>query len=168
MPWFELSLPRAGWNTGLPFCKKSWHLQEFGSTEKMSHFPPEKENLWGGKKGKKNGLEKSNHSFFFNFSPNAEQRNSCLCLLSIPPAMSWANSNPGELLPAPELLWLWASHGRTQPAGSGRDCPHSSITLSWQGTNPAAADLFLPPDFSFIYLPLGFGAKVCFCSKIPY
>lgn len=45
-----MSLPSAGWNTGLPFCKKSWHLQKFSSTEKMSHFPPEKENLWGGKK----------------------------------------------------------------------------------------------------------------------
>lgn len=99
--------------------------------------------------------------FFFLFFPQCRTEEQLLCLLSIPAAMSRADSNPSELLPVPELPWLWVSHGRAQPAGSGRDCPHSSITSGWQGTNPAAADLLLPPDFRFIYLPLGFGTKVC-------
>lgn len=51
----------------------------------------------GKKKGKIIAWKNQTIPVFFYFSPNAEQKNSCLCLLSIPPAMSWADSSPGEL-----------------------------------------------------------------------
>lgn len=81
-----------------------------------------------------------------------------------PPAVSQAASNPSEPLPAPALLRLWASCGIAEPSW-GRE-----RLSSWQHhlellrnkpyrNRPASA-----AQFSF-YLPLGFGAKVCFAGK---
>lgn len=130
----------------------------------MSHFPPEKENLWGGKKREKKSLGKIKPFLFFFFPPMQNRGTAA--------SVSWGSPQPRAeqpQIPASRCLHR-SSRGfgppaaELSPAGAGRDSPHSSITSSRRGTNPAATDLLLQPNFGFISL-LVLGQKVCFAGK---
>lgn len=159
-----MSLPRAGWNTGLLFCKKSWHLQKFVSAENWAIFPLKRKICGEGRKGKKSRLEKSNHSYSFFFPPMQNRGTAA--------SVSWGSLQPRAeqpQIPASRCLHQ-SSRGfglaaaELSPAGAERDSPHSSITSSRRGTNPAATDLLLQPNFGFISL-LVLGQKVCFTGN---
>lgn len=162
-----MSLLRASWNTGLLFHKNSWHLQKFGSAEKWVISPQKRKILGGGRKREKELLGKIKPFLFFIFSSSGEQRNSCLCLLRIPPATSWAASNPSKLLPALGLLWLCASRGRAEPQlGLGG-------TILMEASPRACGEPALPQTTFFcsptsLLSPSHILGKTLFCWKIPH
>lgn len=167
MLWFEVSLPRAGWNAGLLFCKKSWHLQKFGSAEKWVIFPLKKKICGEGRKGKKNCLEKSNHSYsllFFSQCRTEEQ---------LPPSP--------EDPPSHELSSLKSQRAT---ACAGAPAALGFLRMSWSQLGPGDAVLAaaspqaggeptLPQATCFcspisVLSPSWFSGKSLFCWKIPH
>lgn len=125
---------------------------------KMSHFPPEKENLWGGKKREKELLGKNQTTPILYF---LKQRNRGTAA-----SVSWGSPQPWAeqpQIPASRCL-RWSSRGfglpaaELIPAGAGRRRARGSVTSSRRGTNPAASDLLPQPNCGFISL-LDFGQK---------